>query len=59
MSQDAVTPPSGVVPHASDLLGAPLDTLAPAWRDPHDAAATIRTPLREARACGAGRTGPS
>ena len=53
MSKEAFTHPSVVVPHASELLGSYLDTLATALRDQHDAASTIRTHLREARAFGA------
>jgi hypothetical protein len=41
MSQDAFTHPSVVVPHASELLGSHLDTLATALRDQHYAASTI------------------
>ena len=59
MSQDAFTPPSVVVPHASEWLGSHLDTLATALRDQHYAAATIRTHLREARAFGAWLTAQS
>jgi site-specific recombinase XerD len=53
MSTEAFTHPSVVVPHASELLGSHLDTLATALRDQHYAASTIRTHLREARAFGA------
>jgi hypothetical protein len=53
MSKDAFAHPSVVVPQASELLGSPLDTLATALRDQHDAASTVRTHLREARAFGA------
>jgi integrase/recombinase XerD len=59
LSKDAFTHPSVVVPHASDLLGSSLDTLATALRDQPDAASTIRPQLREARACGAWLTGQS
>jgi site-specific recombinase XerD len=58
MSKEAFTHPSVVVP-ASDLLGSHLDTLATALREQHDAASTIRTHLREARACGAWLTAQS
>jgi hypothetical protein len=59
MSKDTFAYPSVVVPQASQLLGSPLDTLATALRDQHDAASTIRTHLREARAFGAWLTDQS
>src|SRR4029453_18149998 len=59
MSKEAFAHPSMVVPQASELLGAHLDTLATALRDQHYAASTIRTHLREARAFGAWLTAQS
>jgi site-specific recombinase XerD len=53
LSHDACSHASVVTPGETESLGSRLDTLTTALQDHHDAASTIRTHRREARAFGA------